>query len=238
MKKIILTSFMLLVLCLTACSPASSDTQVASDAANPELPITTQLVVGTMKLDGTEHEVTSEQAAVLLPLWQVYSELSVSDTAAQEEIDALVEQIQGTLTTEQMKAITDMQLTRQDTFALMQEKGINPGGGQGFSAEQIATAQAGRASGGGFTPPDGGGFAPPDGGGFAPPDGAGGFPGGTGQGSGGESLSPEQIATAQAGRASGAGGPNRIPTALIDLLIKYLEDRAFSSVHSDPDFSW
>ena len=211
MKKIILTTLMLLGLSLTACSPTSG-------GANPDLPITTQLVVGTMKLDGTEQEVTSEQAAELLPLWQVYSELSVSDTVAQEELDALVEQIQDALTTEQMKTITDMQLTRQDTFALMQKEGINPGGGPGLSAEQIATAQAGRGSGSGFTPPDGGGFAPPDG--------AGGFPGGTGQGSGGQSLSPEQIATAQGGRASGVGDPNRIPTALIDLLIKYLEDRA------------
>jgi hypothetical protein len=229
MKQIIRTTLMLLVLSLTACGPTSSEPQVASGAANPDLPITTQLVIGTMRLDGTEQEVTSDQAAELLPLWQVYSELSVSDTAAQKELDALVEQIQDALTTEQMNAITDMQLTRQDTFALMQEKGLNPGGGQGLSVEQIATAQAGRASGGGFTPPDGGGFAPPDGGGgggFAPPDGAGGFPGGTGQGPGDQSLSPDQIATAQAGRASGAGGPDRIPTALIDLLIKYLGDRA------------
>ncbi len=230
MKQTILTSLILLMLILNACSSTSSDTQVASAPPNPDLPITPQLVIGTMKLEGTEQEVTSEQAAGLLPLWQVYSEMSVSDTTAQEELDALVEQIQGTMTTEQMKAITNMQLTPENIFTLMQEQGIDMGGGRGLSSEQIATAQASRGSGGGFTPPDGDVFVPSDGGGggFAPPDGSGGFPGGAGQGTGGQSLSSEQIATAQAGRASGTGGPNRIPTGLIDLLIKYLEERASS----------
>ncbi|PJH74752.1 MAG: hypothetical protein CO064_10305, partial [Anaerolineae bacterium CG_4_9_14_0_8_um_filter_58_9] len=60
----------------------------------------------------------------LLPLWQEYNELTRSDTAAQAEIDAVVAQIQETMTPQQVQAITDMKLTQQDEFSLMQELGL------------------------------------------------------------------------------------------------------------------
>ena len=53
-----------------------------------------EMVVGTFKLEGTDNAVTADQAAKLLPLWQVYKDLSASTSAAQEEVDALAEQIQ------------------------------------------------------------------------------------------------------------------------------------------------
>jgi hypothetical protein len=52
--------------------------------------------------------------------WQVYQELSQSDTAAQAEIDGLVEQIEETMTADQMQAITAMNITQQDVFTAMQ----------------------------------------------------------------------------------------------------------------------
>jgi hypothetical protein len=176
-----------------------------------------QILIGTFKLDGTDQAVTSQQAAELLPLWQVYKDLSSSDTAAQEEIDGLVQQIQDTMTPDQMRAITDMNLTRQDMFTVMQDQGIVQGRGQGDQ----------NGNGGNFTPPEG--FVPPDGG---PPGGfgggePGGFPGGGGNRQGGQNFTPEQIATAQAARGQG-GGFNRLPPGLIDALIQYLEKQAGS----------
>jgi hypothetical protein len=218
MKRILITTLIILMLTLTACSASASPT---ADSAAPagSLPQATQLIIGTMKLDGTEQDVTAEQAAELLPLWQVYSELVTSDAAAQDEIDGLLNQIQETMTDEQMTAISDLNLSQQDVMAVMQEQGLGMGGSQSLSAEQIATAQAARSSGeGGFVPPVG--DMPP---GDVPA-------GGPGNGSGfgrAQGLSPEQIATARAERGE-SGGFNRVPAALIQALIELLKTKATS----------
>lgn len=214
-----------LIVALSACGSATNATeQTASASLDGSLPIQMEILVGTLKLDGTDQEVTPQQAAELLPLWQVYKDLSSSDTASQEEIDGLSQQIQDTMTSEQMTAISDMHLTRQDMFTLMQDQGIAQGRSQGSQ----------NGNGGGFTSPDG--FSPPEG--FTPPEGGspggfggegfGGFGGGNGNGQGGQSFSPEQIATAQAARGQG-GGFNRIPSGLIDALVQFLQTKAGSN---------
>jgi hypothetical protein len=176
------------------------------------------IAIGTLKLKGTEAEVTPEQAGDLLPLWQVYQSLATSDSAAQEEVDALVKQIENTMTDAQLQAIVDMNLTPQDMFAVMQEMGI--------SMNRPSESGSGNSNdSGNFMPGSGG--PPPDMGAGGPP--AGGMPGG-GQG-GGQGLNPSQIATAQASRGTnGVGGPggfgNRIPSALLDALIQYLQEVA------------
>jgi hypothetical protein len=160
-------------------------------------------LVGTFKLEGTSNAVTAQEAAQLIPLWQVYKDLSSSTSAAQTEIDALIAQIQGTMTPEQVKAITDMKLTRAEEFQTMQALGIQ------FTNRPTASG----------TPRPGGG-----GNGFG---GGGGVPGG-GPGFGnGQNLTPQQIATFQARRAQngGSGRSNRIPTALYDALIKLLQSK-------------
>ncbi len=222
MKKDLITTLTLLVLTLAACGTSNNaDPASQNNPSTGELPATTRLVIGTLKLDETEYAVTAEQAAELLPLWQVYQSLSASDTAAQEEIDALIEQIEETMTPEQAEAIAAMQLTQEDVFAVMQEQGLT------FGPENGAELPQGGGEGGGFAPPGDGGFAPPGGGAPGGGGGGGGFPGGNGQG-----LSPDQIATAQAAReAGGAGGPggfNRTPAPLIEALIKSLKDKAGS----------
>jgi hypothetical protein len=223
MKNLAISILAILMLTLTACGAASSGTQPASAPQNGSLPIQMQILIGTFKLEGTDQAITSQQAAELLPLWQVYKDLSSSDTAALEEIDGLIQQIQDSMTSDQMKAITDMNLTRQDMFTVMQDQGIAQAGGQGNGSR--TNSQNG--NGGGFTPPDG--FVPPDGG---PPGGfgggePGGFPGGGGGGQGNQTFSPEQVATAQAAREQG-GGFNRLPPGLIDALIQFLEMKAGS----------
>jgi hypothetical protein len=216
MKKIMI--LMVLMLILTACGAASNGTQQAATGQPGEsLPIQEQILIGTFKLEDTPQAVTAQQATQLIPLWQVYKDLSSSDTAAQEEIDGLIQQIQDTMTPEQMQAITAMNITRQDMFTVMQDQGITQGRGQGNGNRSNSQ----NSNGGGFAPPEGG---PP--GGFGGGEGPGGFPGG-GNGQGGGSFTPEQMATAQAARAQG-GSFNRIPTGLIDALVQFLQKKAGS----------
>jgi hypothetical protein len=219
MKKTIFLTLVLILL-LTACGSNSEPaTETGADAElNPgaqELPLATKLAVGTLKLENTDLAVAPDQAADLLPLWQVLNDLSSSDTAAPEEITALTEQIQETMTSEQLKALDDMGLTGQDIFATMQELGL-------VNAPQ-AGADGSSQSGGGFRGGQefgGGGF--PGGG---PPD------GGPGGGFGGDNLNPEQIATAQARRAENGGGAgfgSRMLTPLVEAVIELLESKTGS----------
>jgi hypothetical protein len=179
------------------------------DIGSQELPLSSALAIGTLKLEETTQAVAPDQAADLLPLWQVLNSLTTSDTAAPEEIEAILEQIQETMTDEQMAAIEAMELTGEDMFATIQELGIEFGSSEGLP-EGAGTGQG----------PGGGGF--PGGG---PP---GGGPGGSpGDGFGGSELSPEQIATAQARRAEGGGGfGNRLMTPLVEAVIDLLELKA------------
>ncbi len=176
------------------------------------MPLSTKLAIGTLKLEGTDQAIASDQATDLLPLWQVLNSLSSSGSAAPEEITAVTEQIQETMTPEQIQAIDNMGITSQDIFTTMQELGL-------------ATRPQVNASG---TPQPGGGF-----GNGQRPDG--GFPagsppgGGPGSGFGGQNLSPEQIATAQTRRAENGGGSgfgNRLMTPLVEAVIKLLESKA------------
>src|SRR5512143_873688 len=72
-------------------------------------------------LDSTSQAVTQEQAAELIPLWQVYKQLTSSDTAAQAELDGLSTQIKEAMTAEQLKAISDLKLTQSDMMSYMQQ---------------------------------------------------------------------------------------------------------------------
>jgi len=94
MKKIFPPVLLLFTLIMTACGSAQVNPTQASD----DVPVATMLVIGTLQLEGTQQAVTDEQAGELLPMWQVYQSLTNSSTAAQAEIDGLVEQIRETMT--------------------------------------------------------------------------------------------------------------------------------------------
>jgi hypothetical protein len=177
-------------------------------------------VVGTLKLDGTGQSVTAAQANDLLVMWQVYQDLINSDTAAQEEIDGLVEQIQETMTTDQMSAIKAMGLTQQDIFAVMQEQGGDFVQAQRSDSETFSFSPNSGGGPGGGGPPDGGmaGGAPPDGG-------MGGDMGAMGGAGPGTSTDQSQSTGtgSGAGRSAGSAG---VPTALVDALIQYLQQIA------------
>jgi hypothetical protein len=195
---------------------AANGTPGAANLTRP-LPVAESLLIGTLKLQGTSNAVNGTQAASLVPLWQAYAQLTSSNTAAQAEIDAVVNQIQQTLTPAQVQAITAMKLTRRDMFTEMSSLGLTNGGGAngtpGFS----------------FTPRPGGGGG--GGGGFFPGGGGGGgfFAGGGGGGGGvpgaGGTTRPTPNATQMALRTQYA---NRIPTALMNALVSYLQKSAGS----------
>ena len=90
-SKIILPLLLIPILLLSACgSAATSTTSNPQGTASAQvMPLPEKLALGTLKLEGTANAVTAKQASDLLPLWQVYSSLITSDTAAQEEKDAL-----------------------------------------------------------------------------------------------------------------------------------------------------
>jgi hypothetical protein len=197
-RTITIGILLMLLVTLTACGGGA-----ATLTEPTALPQSIQLSMGTLKLEETPQAVTAEQAQELLPLWQMLRTLQQSDTAAQAEIEAVLNQIQGTMTPEQRAAIKEMDLTLVSMRTMAQELGLGMGRGEG---EGSSGGQEG-----GFRPPEGMG----PGGGMFP---GGGMPGG------GTDLSPEEQATAMAERMSSGFG-----TALMDRLIELLESRAGKS---------
>lgn len=174
---------------LTASAPVT--TQTPSETGTIELNTTyenavtieMQLLLGTLKLEGTELAVTTEQANVLIPLWTNFKTLSESmmpaqgdmrqgqpsatpqpqtvSTETQAQIDELTKQIQAAMTSDQIKAIVAMQITQETAQSIMQKQGLvmdNPqqGTGNGGQPPQGDMPQG--------TPPAGGlGGQPPSG---------------------------------------------------------------------------
>ena len=201
-------------------TPAFNGTPGARNLTQP-LPLAEGLLIGTLKLQGTSNALTASEAGSLVPLWQAYAQLTSSNTAAQAEIDAVVTQIQQTLTPAQVQAITAMKLTRQDMFTEMSSLGLTNGGANGTPGFSF-TPRAGGTGGGRGGAGGPGGFGGGGGGG-------GGFFGGGGggvPGAGGSTTRPTPNATQQALRAQYA---NRIPTPLMNALIAYLQKIAGAS---------
>ena len=170
MKRILLFTLILSALLISACggntTPATSDTytspNIPTDYENA-LPLRNQLIIGTMNLDGGEYAVTPEQAKQLLPLYQALRGTSTSGGSSQEEITALLSQIESTMTSDQLAAIRAMQLTFTDMQTWATENGVTlgsgsgqPGSGMNLSAEERATKQAAEGMTG-QTPGSGGG---------------------------------------------------------------------------------
>jgi TolA-binding protein len=141
-------TLLLFTLILTACTSSKSSTPTVGAAG--KLPTQTKLILGTIKLEETNNVVTAEQAKNLLPMFYVLQELNDSGSAAQEEIDGLVNQIQQTLTEAQLQTIDDMSLSMQDVGTLTQ------GRSRGTSSSD-ASSTTGAGGGGMGGPPDMGG---------------------------------------------------------------------------------
>ena len=192
--------------------PAKTREELRADFAESALPPASQLVLGTLMLEDTEYAVDSNLASYLTPYWKLYKSLLESDTTAQEELDALINEIQEVMDADQVNYIASMELTQDDLMIYMNESGI---------MENMRPEGAEDGEGPGFMRPDG------------MPDGMG-PGGGQGRGQGGlggtEGLDPETMATMQAEREAkgGAGGmgASRMMVPLIDALIELLEGKS------------
>lgn len=231
-KKITVVVAVVAILVLGACSslklPGSTSTDAQAQQVDPaqgmrEQPVEQKLAVGTLKLEGTDLAVTAEEAKALLPLWKAVKSLSASDTATQDEIQALYTQIQETMTGEQVQAIKDMTLSGEDMQVLMKDLGIEmpqaPQGGNlgNLTEDERATRVAQRMAEGG------GNFqGPPDGGGMP----GGEIPGGQSPGGFSGSNQPNAQTTPMPGQVRRFGGG--FNNLFVDPLIKLLEERAGS----------
>ncbi|MGD0173343.1 MAG: hypothetical protein ABSC61_02745, partial [Anaerolineales bacterium] len=136
------------------------------------LPVETQLILGTLKLESTPQAVDPATAAKLIPLYTLLQQMTTSGTSAQAEIDAVLEQIQVTMTPDQIHAIAAMKLTQSDMTNFFGTSGQ-------FARTGTGTPGAGFGGGGGF-PGGGDAGGPPAG--FT--GGGGDFAGGGGGGGG------------------------------------------------------
>jgi len=146
-------------------APQAAATQPAADPAAPapverpaldttyENALAPRLLLsfGTLKLAETATPVSAEQAAQMLMLWQALDTMTKSGNSATAEVEALLAQIEQTLTAEQITAINAMKLTQTELQAWAQANGIQmgtgsgsggQGQGQGMSPEARATRQA------------------------------------------------------------------------------------------------
>jgi hypothetical protein len=115
---------------LAACSGTSNQGASTTDTngtngskGSINLSQVNKLLVGTLKLEDSDQAITADEAAKLLPLWQAYRSMSNSQTSAEAEVDALLNQIQSTMTSDQVQTITAMNLTNTDMMDLMQSMG-------------------------------------------------------------------------------------------------------------------
>ena len=159
-----------------ASSPAAEATEggvpavaIAGDSEERTLPDSSQLALGTLKLEGTAHAVTPEQASALLPLWQAVQSGGLQN---ETETAAVLKQIQRAMTAEQLADITAMELTAEALAAWMQEQGMDlappdaaagsgrPAPPEGMSEDDMAAMRA-TAQAGGEMPGGGAGFGAP-----------------------------------------------------------------------------
>jgi hypothetical protein len=153
-------------------APAAASSTVNPDRLNADytnaLPVESQLILGTLKLEGTPQAVDSAEAGKLLPLYLLLQQLTASGSAAPQEMQATLEAIQAAMTPEQIHAISAMKLTQSDLTNFSGSgtlsgrtrtpnaggggnfpggggpEGGFGGGGQGFSQNQISTLRAER----------------------------------------------------------------------------------------------
>lgn len=164
---LILIPILMLAACGGGTTPESTSSVGLSEDHGDALSITAQLALGSLQLEDTDSAIDETQAAELLPLWQAYQSLSTSDKTADAEISAIVKQLQGAMSADQIEAISAMQLTNEDANTWMQEAGGGFGGGSLFGGGKteggdgestplddgrIPGSGAGRGQGGGSIP--------------------------------------------------------------------------------------
>lgn len=198
-------------------APASAAAELVSSDA--DLSAQSRLALGILDLESTAQAVDETQAGTMLPLWQALQALSDSETAAPAELDALVGQIQRTLTAEQIAAINGMDLSVASLEELMASGDFSFGraGAAGEAGGFASGSPTGDFAGG----PPTGDFA-----GGGGPGGAGGGPGGAipGGGFAGGELTEDQLATREA--AMGDIDPTAMQSRMLaGMVVRLLQEK-------------
>jgi hypothetical protein len=144
----------------TADTPGAEASSALDTSYENALALRNQLALGTLRLEETDRPVTVEQADELLLLWQALRGTTGSGASAPAEVNALLEQIEAAMTSEQLAAIGALRLTQTELQAWAQSQGLStglgtgmgseqPGSGHNLSPEERATRQAEREASGG-----------------------------------------------------------------------------------------
>jgi hypothetical protein len=157
----ILACLMLIATMLTACGGAqatesneadlSYESDVLDSGGEDGLDAASQLALGTLMLEETDHAVTSDQARTLLPLWQALQ----GGVTEEDEITAVLRGIEGAMTEEQLAAIADMELNQEGMQSWMETQGMGARGDFPGGAEDPDARATRQAEGGGEMPPGG-----------------------------------------------------------------------------------
>jgi hypothetical protein len=214
MKKIILVFTLLtFLLTLVACGGTSktADTPSTSNSLSAQ----EEILIGTFKLEDTDLAVDPDQATQLIPLWQTLQSLTSSGTAATEEINAVIAQIKGDMTSQQIQAITAMKLTQQDLTSIMNEKGLTINSSTASNTTDASSIQVsmGNSPAGGTGDPD------------AAIPGSTGDPSGTGSG---QTVSQIQVTTSQTSTSQLQGSSSQASASLLSALVELLEKKVQS----------
>jgi hypothetical protein len=138
MKKIIFVIMMIMMLVLAACSNVdevedsgtiqTTPTSIMADAFDLEFEDAassrTQLAFGTLQLQESEYPLSAEEAQTLLPLWQALLALESNPDTADEEINAIQDQIIKSMQPEQLQTIASMQITNADLTIFYTDHGL------------------------------------------------------------------------------------------------------------------
>jgi len=122
-----------------------SSGSTAKIAAEDPITVALKLALGTLHLEGTDQAVDATTAAQLLPLWQLMDELSKSSAASPAEITAVIEQIESTMISSQLKTIEAMNLTESDVAKTSQGSGVPTAAATTTAGSNALAASAGGA---------------------------------------------------------------------------------------------
>ena len=207
-----------------------------SASANNELSIAAKLALGTLKLEGTRNAVTAAEAKELVTLWEGYQSISTSDTTSQMELDALVKQIEATMTSDQLNAIDAMNLNEQSISETLSTLGGTASlNGPVGTPSVSASGQSGSTSGTSGMPSGGSSGLTSSGSGGMPSGGPGGIPpgGSSGMPVSGESSGVGDIlngtntqGTAIATQSTTISGSVQVNPMLLRAVIQLLETRS------------
>jgi hypothetical protein len=131
MKRLVWIALLVGTMVMTGCAAKTDSPAVAGDTASSSLIVVDDalgtkngMLIGIYNLQDTDFALSAEQSAGLATLWQAYKTVTTSSTSATAETEALITQMQSTLTSDQIAAINAMALDAEDLQTFYARVGI------------------------------------------------------------------------------------------------------------------